>query len=186
MCAGCVLDVGCGNGGYSRALRAAGAEVISLDRLLPAAPPASFIRGDALALPLADDTFPFIFCASLIEHVPHPHLLLEEIKRVLRPGGLAYVSFPPFYSPVGGHQFKPYHLLGERLAIRLSGFDCERFATCFGAWGLYRLTIRQVRRMLKETGLQIKNMTTRFSPLNVARIPLLGRVPNVACAVHYL
>lgn len=169
-----VLDLGCGNGGYSQALHTAGAKVVSLDRLRPESPPASFIRGDALALPFADNTFPFIFCASLIEHVPHPHRLLEEIKRVLQPNGLAYISFPPFYSPVGGHQFSPYHLLGEQLAARLSGFRGERFATCFGDWGLYPLTIRRVRRMLEEAGLQVKNMSTRFSPLNVACIPLLG------------
>ena len=181
-----VLDLGCGNGGYSQALHTAGAEVVSLDRLRPESPPASFTQGNALALPFADNTFPFIFCASLIEHVPYPHLLLEEIKRVLQPNGLAYISFPPFYSPVGGHQFKPYHLLGERLAVRLSGFGGERFATCFGDWGLYPLTIRRARQMLEETGLQIRAMSTRFSPLNVACIPLLGEfltwhVQFIAC-----
>jgi SAM-dependent methyltransferase len=169
-----LLDLGCASGGYSRALRAAGAEVVSLDLLRPRLPVAAFVRGDALALPFADGTFPIVFCASLIEHVPRPRLLLDEIKRILGPGGLAYVSFPPFYSPVGGHQFKPYHLLGERLAIRLSGFDCEGFDTCYGSFGLFPLTIRQVRRMLCEAGLRVTDLSTRFMPLNVARVPLLG------------
>jgi SAM-dependent methyltransferase len=169
-----LLDLGCGYGGYSRALRAAGAEVIPVDLFRPEASLLFFIRGDALTLPFADDTFPLVFCASLLEHVPHPRLLLKEIKRVLRPGGLAYISFPPFYSPAGGHQFKPYHLLGERLAIRLSGFKSEGYATCFGDWGLYPLSIRQAHRMLGEVGWHIKNMSTRFFPLNVARIPLVG------------
>jgi SAM-dependent methyltransferase len=169
-----VLDLGCGNGGYSRALRAAGAEVISLDLFRPGAPLPLFIQGDALSLPFADNTFPFVFCASLIEHVRHPSVLLREIKRVTCPGALAYISFPPFYSPVGGHQFKPYHLLGERLAIRLSGCGTRGFATCFGDWGLYPLRISQVRRLIGEVGWQIRNMSTRFLPLNVAQIPLAG------------
>lgn len=169
-----VLDLGCGNGGYSQALDAAGAEVISLDRLRPKVSLTAFIQGDALAIPCADNTFPFVFCASLIEHVPQPRLLLAEIKRVLLPNGLAYISFPPFYSPVGGHQFKPYHLLGERLAIRLSRFDCEGFATCFGDWGLYPLTIRRAQQEMRGMGLQVVNFSTRFLPINFAKIPLLG------------
>jgi SAM-dependent methyltransferase len=132
------------------------------------------VQGDAVSLPFANDSFPFVLCASLVEHVPQPRLLLDEIKRVVSPGGLAYVSFPPFYSPVGGHQFKPYHLLGERLAIRLSGFHCEGYATCFGDYGLYPITIRRARRMLSGAGWQIESVSTRFLPLNVARIPLIG------------
>jgi len=168
------LDLGCGNGGYSQALRAAGAQVIPLDRFRSAGSQPLFIYGDALALPFAGDSFPLVFCASLIEHIAQPRELLREIRRILRPGGVVYLSFPPFYSPVGGHQFKPYHLLGERLAIRLSGAGSKGFATCFGDWGLYPRTIRQVRRMLVEEGLRIRDISTRFSPLNVARIPLLG------------
>jgi SAM-dependent methyltransferase len=169
-----VLDLGCGLGGYSYALRAAGAEVISVDLFSPPTPLDLFVCANALSLPFANESFPFVFCASLIEHVPRPRLLLEEIKRVLCFGGLAYISFPPFYSPVGGHQFKPYHLLGEKWAIRLAQYKYKTFATCFGEWGLYPLTIRKVRQMLDETGFQIINVSVRFLPFNVARIPILG------------
>jgi len=169
-----VLDLGCGEGGYSYALHIAGAEVVSLDLFPPAVPLAPFVCGNALFLPFANESFPFVFCASLIEHVPHPHLLLQEIKRVLCPDGLAYISFPPFYSPVGGHQFKPYHLLGEKWAIRLTGYKYKGFAMCFGDWGLYPLTIRKVHQILKEIGFQIIDISTRFLPFNVACIPIIG------------
>ena len=99
----------------------------------------------------------FVFSASLIEHVATPETLLAEIGRVLAPGGFCYLSFPPFYSPRGGHEFAPYHYLGERLALRLTPAarreldwkdnpyrPTERprsFADLYAGWGLYRMTV---------------------------------------------
>jgi len=174
---GYVLDLGCGNGGYSKTMNESGAQIVSLDLRQLSTPPPVFVRGSALELPFDDDRFRFVFCASVIEHVPRPRLLLEEIKRVLTPGGKAYVSFPPFYSPVGGHQFKPYHLLGERLAVRLSRTGCMGYATgCEASYfnPLYPLTIRRASNLMSEVGLEIVSTTTRFFPMNMANIPLLG------------
>jgi len=110
-----LLDLGCGFGGYSKAFLDASANVIGLD-LSPinTQDKIPMVSGDALILPFNDNSFDIVICASLIEHIPEPFLLLKEIYRVLKSGGLLYLSFPPFYSPVGGHQFSPYHLLGEK------------------------------------------------------------------------
>ena len=169
-----VLDLACGHGGYSEVLRQAGAQVIAFDLNPPKVLPPIFVIGDALCLPFASGSLPLVFCASLIEHVSDPVQLLVEIKRVLVPGGLAYLSFPPFYSPGGGHQFKPYHLLGERWALRLTRSKASSFATCYGDWGLYPMTVKRARRMIAKAGLRIRHESTRFLPLNVARIPILG------------
>jgi len=168
------LDLGCGNGGYTYALADAGAHVISLDLKPPVATLLAFVQADAIRLPFAPDQFSVVFCASLIEHVPDPAQLLAEIRRVLAPDGAAYLSFPPFYSPVGGHQFKPYHLLGERWALRLSSHKAESLATACGDWGLYPMTIRRARRLFAGAGLRIQHESTRFLPVNVARLPWLG------------
>jgi SAM-dependent methyltransferase len=171
-----VLDLGCGAGGYSRALASAGAHVVSIDlvRRPKTLPPPIFVLADAVRLPFTSGSFPMVFCTSLIEHIPHPDQLMAEIRRVLVPDGVAYVSFPPFFSPVGGHQFKPYHLLGERWALRLSQYKADGYATCYGDWGLYPLTIRRARQLIAADGLIIKHESTRFFPLNVARLPWLG------------
>jgi SAM-dependent methyltransferase len=168
------LDLGCGNGGYSFALTSAGAHIVSIDFKQPETVPPTFVVGNAIQLPFAFNSFPLVFCASLIEHVSDPALLLTEMKRVLTPDGVAYLSFPPFYTPVGGHQFKPYHLLGERWALRLSKHKADSYATCFGDFGLYPMTIHRVRQLLAEAGLTIKHESTRFFPLAVSRIPVLG------------
>ncbi|MFX1411390.1 MAG: class I SAM-dependent methyltransferase [Promethearchaeota archaeon] len=169
-----VLDLGCGTGGYSHAMTEAGARVISVDLSRLVASPPILVLANAMQLPFGPDRFPVVFCASLIEHVPEPTQLLAEIKRVLTPDGVVYMSFPPFYSPVGGHEFKPYHLLGERWALRLSRHKVDSLATACGDWGLYPLTIRRARRLFAEAGLKVQHESTRFFPFNVARVPWLG------------
>jgi SAM-dependent methyltransferase len=169
-----VLDLGSSIGGYGQALRSAGASVTSIDLKIPHIVPPDFILADAIQLPFSANCFQLVFCASLIEHVSKPIRLLSEIKRVLTKNGAAYLSFPPFYSPVGGHQFKPYHLLGERFALRLTRHQSESFATACGDWGLYPMTIRRARRLFVKAGLQIDDESTRFFPFNVASLPLIG------------
>ncbi|HUG92381.1 MAG TPA: class I SAM-dependent methyltransferase [Planctomycetaceae bacterium] len=46
-----------------------------------------FITGDLLRLPFADDTFDCVTCGWVIEHLPDPRPGLQEIGRVLQPGG---------------------------------------------------------------------------------------------------
>jgi len=197
-----VLDLGCGNGGYSYVMASAGARVTSVDlrvhrnvashvslRLpgrmqVPALSRAmrrpqvspGFVLANAVQLPFDSNCFPVVFCASLIEHVADHARLLAEIKRVLIPGGVAYLSFPPFYSPVGGHQFKPFHLLGERWALRLSRHRAGGTESSYADWGLYPLTVRRARQLFAEAKLEIRHESTRFLPLNVARLPVLGEL----------
>ena len=51
-------------------------------------------NGDALALPFADDTFDFIIASEVLEHVTDDAVALEEILRVLKPGGTLAATVP--------------------------------------------------------------------------------------------
>jgi hypothetical protein len=44
--------------------------------------------------------------------------MAAEMVRVTRPGGTVFLSFPPWFSPWGGHETSPWHYLGGRLARR--------------------------------------------------------------------
>jgi SAM-dependent methyltransferase len=59
-----------------------------------------------------------VFSSNVLEHVPDPMGLTEEMIRVTRPGGLVYLSFTNWYSPWGGHEMSPWHYLGSRVAER--------------------------------------------------------------------
>jgi SAM-dependent methyltransferase len=49
-------------------------------------------------LPVPDSSFDAVICLELLEHLPSPLALLEEISRVLAPGGRAVLSVPNPYS----------------------------------------------------------------------------------------
>jgi len=191
-----VLDLGSGIGGYSKIFSAAGADVISVDlmadRIAPLEQSGARISASAVNLPLADETIDMVFCASLIEHVEQPEGVIAEITRVLKPRGYCYLSFPPFYSWRGGHEYAPYHYLGERLALRIVGTHANKyhpewiqglyqvsnapqsFSGIYADWGLYVMTISKAKRIISESNLRIIDLSTRFMPFSFVRWPILG------------
>jgi ubiquinone/menaquinone biosynthesis C-methylase UbiE len=50
-----------------------------------------FRRGDASAMPFADDSFNLLTCSAAFKNFSEPHKALEEMYRVLRPGSTALV-----------------------------------------------------------------------------------------------
>ena len=79
-----------------------------------------FLAGDARALPTHDHAFDIVVSFETIEHFREQALFLNEIKRVLRPGGLLIVSTPDRdnYSPAETSA-NPYH------AQELTGVEFE-------------------------------------------------------------
>jgi SAM-dependent methyltransferase len=51
--------------------------------------------GDALALPFADRSFDVVLSGGLLEHFREPGVVIREMVRVLRPGGLFYADIVP-------------------------------------------------------------------------------------------
>ena len=92
------LDLACGTGDIAFALAARGARVTGLDitprmlqlaRAKPAAIRAvTFVAGDMMALPFPDASFDLVTTGYGIRNVPRIEPALDEIRRVLRPGGL--------------------------------------------------------------------------------------------------
>jgi len=57
------------------------------------------IQGDMQRLPFRKQSVDFIFSIAALEHVPNPELVLEEIARVLKPEGKAYLAPAWFCRP---------------------------------------------------------------------------------------
>lgn len=95
---GIYLDVGAGDRWMRRHLPESCAYV-ALDYPITALEYGSRpdVYADAAKLPFADSSFDGVFCLEVLEHVPHPAEVVQEIARVLRPGGKAWVSMPFLY-----------------------------------------------------------------------------------------
>lgn len=178
-----ILDLGGGIGGYSIELSTVVKKGYALDLNISVDFPKREniipINGDALNLPFKNRSIDFIFCASLIEHIAEQNKFISEMFRVLKYDRFCYLSFPPFYSLVGGHQFKPFHLLGEKNAITLSkmfkGVDAKDYATSFGNRGIYPTTISKIKKLVKKANFKIIDMKTRFLS-NTAKMPFWGEL----------
>jgi SAM-dependent methyltransferase len=118
-----VVDVGGGGGWFTVAFRARGANcyLFEPDRAelyFRSAAPVGAVLADGYWLPVRDGDADVVFSSNVLEHVPDPMGLIEEMIRVTRPGGLVYVSYTNWYSPWGGHEMSPWHYLGPRYAAR--------------------------------------------------------------------
>ena len=95
-----VLDLGCGTGRYARLLAAAhAAEVIALDMSAPMlrqVTTGTRILANMTQLPFARDSFDVVVSGLALGHAPDLDLWMNEVARVLRPGGtLLYSDFHP-------------------------------------------------------------------------------------------
>jgi SAM-dependent methyltransferase len=91
-----LLDVASGPGHLAGAAARRGAQVTGIDLADPMLdiarelyPDVTFLRGDAEALPLADEQADAVTGAFVLNHLPEPEAALREVNRVLGPGGRA-------------------------------------------------------------------------------------------------
>ncbi len=118
-----VLDVGAGPGWFRRAFTGAGARYLGLDadagEMSAAALPSDATGlGDAMALPIRTGSVDVVFSSNVLEHVPHPERMGDEMVRVAKHGGIVFLSYTLWLSPWGGHETSPWHYVGGRRAAR--------------------------------------------------------------------
>ncbi len=118
-----MLDVGGGPGYFREAFEAAGAAYWALDADVGELSGRGEIArgtviGDGMRLPFGDDTVDLCYSSNVLEHVPDPWRMAEEMLRVTRPGGIAFISYTLWYGPWGGHETSPWHYLGGARARR--------------------------------------------------------------------
>jgi SAM-dependent methyltransferase len=62
------------------------------------------VQADGFYLPFSDGTFDICICSHVLEHVPDPNKMVEEIHRVLKVGGIALIEFPNRLYPIELHR----------------------------------------------------------------------------------
>jgi SAM-dependent methyltransferase len=194
---GAILDLGCGYGGRTIAFqRRFGGRVYGLDVDARMVGPASrfahsvgveeayFVAGVGEALPFADGSFSTILSYDVLEHVEDPERCLAECARVLEPGGLCLLVFPPYYHPTGAHlegyvSHLPYanvlfprrvllEAVDEILDERGDGFRPRPLRPADKLYCLNGLTIGGFRRALSRSEFEVVSLQLLplFSKLN--------------------
>ncbi|MCX7620796.1 MAG: class I SAM-dependent methyltransferase [Acidimicrobiales bacterium] len=184
-----VLDLGAGPGYYSKAMQRAGAIVTPIDLGEENIRKASSsglcaVYADGTLLPFADSSFDGVLCSNMLEHTPTPERIFDEIERVLRPGGWAWVSWTNWYSPWGGHSISPMHYLGPRLGtklyVRLFGMP-DRNLPFTTLWPTYIGKMLAVVRA--RNGLRLLDAVPRYYPSQrwILKVPALREVATWNC-----
>ncbi|MGV1789425.1 class I SAM-dependent methyltransferase [Rhizobium sp. A37_96] len=122
---GAVLDVGCGEMPF-RPLLPANVRYTGLDVPQAVAFGMSdnkqIVAFDGKTIPLPDNSHDVLLCTEVLEHAVDPVTLIEEMHRVLRPGGLLLATVPfaarVHHAPYDFHRFTRF-----RLAAMFSSFD---------------------------------------------------------------
>jgi len=70
------------------------------------------------SLPFRDSQFDFAICTQVLEYFPDPRLATAEIHRVLRKGGVAFVSAPAVFVQDNAHEYWRFLPEGLRYIFR--------------------------------------------------------------------
>ena len=217
-----VLDFGCGEGMLAarlsrlRAARVLGTDLA--DELIAKARRMAdeerlanvefAVAGDPRTVAAADASFDLLCAFDVVEHIMHPEDILREWRRVLRPGGEAWLWWLPWRSPYGHHMTSliplPWvHVLcRERTLIEVAAriyddpcfiprtwnLDPEtgeklpnkwRAGADLSSW-LNKMTLRRFKRLARAAGFETRVSVHGFGSSGVKRlVGSLAHVPLV-------
>ena len=136
-----VIELGCGDATHTRAIAETGrpASVLAceVDTLqheknlsITDLSTVTFVHGGAEAVPAEDASADVVLMFKSLHHVPVESMdkALQEVRRVLRPGGLAYISEPVY----AGDFNEVLRLFHDEKAVREAAFEALRAAVAAG------------------------------------------------------
>jgi SAM-dependent methyltransferase len=165
-----LLDVGGGPGYFRNAFREAGATYYALDADVGELAGLGEIArgtvvGSGMELPFADNAVDVCYSSNVLEHVPDPWRMADEMVRVTRPGGLVFLSYTVWFGPWGGHETAPWHFLGgaraRRRYLRRHGHEPKNR---FGE-SLFAVTVRAgLDWARRQDAADVVDVTPRYNP----------------------
>jgi SAM-dependent methyltransferase len=179
------LDVGGGPGYFRDAFTAAGATYLALDSDVGEMAGAGLVAegsvlGSGMALPFRSGSFDVCYSSNVLEHVPDPWRMAEEMLRVTRPGGIAFISYTVWYGPWGGHETAPWHYLGGMFARRRYLRRLHREPKNRYGESLFAVTVRDgLRWAARQTEADVVAALPRYNPRWswwLLRVPLVREV----------
>ena len=131
-----VYDIGCGASPFADFIGSIPASYVGID-----ADYAFYglgavdVVGVAGALPLTDASADALLSCQVLEHLADPEAAMKEMHRVLKPGGLLFISFPFLYPlHAAPHDYFRYTLHGFAAMCRRHGFEIVEEHEQSGFW----------------------------------------------------
>ncbi|MEI2670590.1 MAG: class I SAM-dependent methyltransferase [Marmoricola sp.] len=180
-----MLDVGGGPGYFRDAFTRSGAEYFALDADvgelagLGEIGPGTVI-GSGMELPFTDGSFDLVYSSNVLEHVPDPWRMANEMVRVTRSGGITYLSYTLWYGPWGGHETAPWHYFGGAFARKR--YHAKHGHEPKNKWGesLFKVTAKQgLRWAAVQSQAEVLAIIPRYNPAWSYRLLRIAGVREV-------
>lgn len=154
-----IVEAGCGNGAWVAHLHQSQRRVLGVDNYIPALqelkrhfPQAMAVAADVRQMPFPDNFADACISLGVVEHFPAgPQQVLNEMQRILRPGGLLFLTVP-YYNWLRRlfiHPLRAGYMALQRLVRRRP----LRFVE-------YRFTRQGITRAVAGEGLQVLSVAT--------------------------
>jgi len=131
-----------------------------------------FVMADlSLEAPFEEASFDRIVSINVFEHVTRPIESLEALYRVLRPGGLAWVSANLYRGPLASHRYRDVHFPWPHLLFGdavFAEFSRRNGRPAEGAAWVNRLTWEQYEAEIRRIGFVIRRRRFRERPIDEA------------------
>jgi 2-polyprenyl-3-methyl-5-hydroxy-6-metoxy-1,4-benzoquinol methylase len=208
-----VLEIGCGEAGNLKPFLDLGCKrVVGIDisegriengKLYHANHP-NFKNLELVAEDIYDtktqEEFDIIISRDVIEHIPNQEKFMNRCRDFMKPNGLYFIGFPPWYNPFGGHQqllknkffskLPYFHILPRFLYKWLLRIIGESETKIKGMLEIYdtRITIDRLNRILKTNNYQIlkktdylfnPNYETKFGIKPRKQLKLISSIPFI-------
>lgn len=107
--------------------------------------PLADVKADICDLPFDDESYDFILCNHVLEHIPDDTRAMQEIYRVLKPGGTAILQIPQDLNRTDTHEDD-------------SITDPRERARIFGQYDHVRVYGRDYFEKLRSVGFQVQEI----------------------------
>lgn len=133
--------------------------------------PLADVKADICDLPFSDNTYDIIFCNHVLEHIPDDRKAMQELFRILRPGGWAILQIPQ-------------DLNREATFEDNTITDPRKRAKIFGQYDHVRVYGRDYFDKLRAIGFQVKEVdyTRALNPEEIDKYRLMPGEILPVCA----
>ncbi len=143
-----VLDAGAGDGKYQEIFNHCNYHSTDIRQVKPYIQKVSY-RSNLDALPITAHQYDLAICNQVLEHVPKPQQIVDELFRVLKENGELWLTAPLYYeehdTPNDYFRFTQY---GMSLLIESAGFKIKRIDGLEGYFGTLSYELKKAARSL--------------------------------------
>jgi 2-polyprenyl-6-hydroxyphenyl methylase/3-demethylubiquinone-9 3-methyltransferase len=174
-----MADIGCGAGTQALLWAVAGHRALGVDVSVPLIEiatkrarerglDAEFRVGSAEALPFTDGSLDVVMLSELLEHVPRWEPCVDEAVRVLRPGGILYLSTTNYLCPVQqefalpGYSWYPAFI--KKRCEQLAVTSCRHWVRAASYPAVHWFSFYHLRHYLNARGVEARD---RFDMMEV-------------------